>query len=85
LFDQYRLRNKTIAYVKDEGSNLNIMTITFKFVVKCEVLDLNKSFQGVFLGNVFSKTCQHANTNKKICKNFKFVSIKYAQSNLQNI
>jgi hypothetical protein len=24
LFDQYGLRNKIIAYVKDEGSNLNI-------------------------------------------------------------
>jgi hypothetical protein len=27
LFDQYGLRNKIIAYVKDEGSNLNTMTI----------------------------------------------------------
>jgi hypothetical protein len=37
LFDQYGLRNKSIAYVKDEGSNLNIMTIALKFVMKCEV------------------------------------------------
>jgi hypothetical protein len=28
LLDQYGLRNKIIAYVKDEGSNLNTMTIT---------------------------------------------------------
>jgi hypothetical protein len=30
LFDQYGLRNKDIAYVKDEGSNLIVMTITLK-------------------------------------------------------
>ncbi len=28
LFDKYGLRNKIIAYVKDEGPNLNVMTIT---------------------------------------------------------
>jgi len=30
LLDQYGLRNKIIAYVKDEGSNLNTMTIVMK-------------------------------------------------------
>ncbi len=37
LLDQYGLRNKSIAYVNDEGSNLNTMTIALKFVMKCEV------------------------------------------------
>jgi len=37
LLDQYGLRNKNIAYVNDEGSNLNTMTIALKFVMKCEV------------------------------------------------
>jgi hypothetical protein len=45
-FDQYGLRNKIIACVKDEGSNLNTMIIASKFVVKCEVLGLNESFHG---------------------------------------
>jgi len=44
LFDQYGLRNKIIAYVKDEDSNLNTMTIDLKFVAKCEVFNLNESF-----------------------------------------
>jgi hypothetical protein len=44
LLYQYGLRNKVIAYVKDEGSNLNIMKIIMKFVVKCEVFGLNESF-----------------------------------------
>jgi hypothetical protein len=38
-------RNKIIAYVKDEGSNLNTMTIALKSIVKCEVLGLDESFQ----------------------------------------
>jgi hypothetical protein len=44
LFDQYGLKNKIISYVKDEGSNLNIMIIALKFVIKCEVLGLDESF-----------------------------------------
>jgi len=43
LFDQYGLRNKIIIYVKDEGSNLNIMTTASKFVVKCVVLGLDEN------------------------------------------
>jgi hypothetical protein len=53
LFDQYGLRNKIIAYVKDEGSNFNIITIALKLVVKCEVFCLDESFQGVCFGHVF--------------------------------
>jgi hypothetical protein len=33
LLDQYGLKNKSITYVKDEGSYLNTMTI----VLKCEM------------------------------------------------
>jgi len=50
LFDQYGLKNKITAYVKNEGSNLNITTIALKFVVKCEVFNLNESFQGYSFG-----------------------------------
>jgi hypothetical protein len=44
LFNAYGLRNKIITYVKDEGSNLNILTNALKFVVKCENLVLKESF-----------------------------------------
>jgi hypothetical protein len=44
LIDQYGLRNKIIAYVNNEGSNLNIMPIALNFVVKCEVLGSDESF-----------------------------------------
>jgi hypothetical protein len=76
LFDQYGLINKIIVYVKDEGSNLNTMRIVLKFVVKCEVFGLNESFQGVCFGHALEKACQCATINEKVCKNFKFISIK---------
>jgi hypothetical protein len=79
LLDQYELRNKMIAYVKYEGSNLYTMTIAF---VKCEVLGLDESFQGTYFDHVFSMTSQYATTNKKNCENLKFVLIKFAYSNL---
>jgi hypothetical protein len=44
VLDQYGLRNKIIAYVKDEGSNLSIMIIALKYVVKCEILSLDEIF-----------------------------------------
>ncbi len=73
LLDPYGLRNKIIAYVKDEGSNLNTMTIALKFVVRCEILGLDESDHGVSFGHVFSKTCQYAITNEKVCHNLKNV------------
>jgi hypothetical protein len=41
LFDQYNLRNKIITYVKDERSNLNVMSITLKSIMSCEVMVVN--------------------------------------------
>jgi hypothetical protein len=44
---------KIIRYVKNEGSNLNAMTIALKSIMKCEFLNLNESFQGTCFGHVF--------------------------------
>jgi hypothetical protein len=44
LLDKCGLRKKIIAYVKDEGFNLNAMTIALKFVVSCQFLGLENSF-----------------------------------------
>jgi hypothetical protein len=46
--DEYDLKNKIIAYVKDEGSNLN--TITSALQVCCEMWTSR-------LGREFSQTC----------------------------
>ncbi len=77
LLDEYDIKNKSITYVKDEGSNLNTMVNVFEFVVKCEVLGLEENFQGTCFEHVFSKACQYANNNEKVCKGLKYVSIKF--------
>jgi hypothetical protein len=44
FLNAYGLKNKIIAYVKDEGSNLNTLTNALKFVVKCETLGVEENF-----------------------------------------
>jgi hypothetical protein len=73
LLDAYGLRNKIISYVKDEGSKLNTLNNVLESVVKCETLGLEESFQGTYFGHVFSKACQYATTDDKVCKNLKYV------------
>jgi len=77
------LREKIIASVKDEGSNLNIMTITLKSVVSYDVLGLTKHFQGNCFGHAFFKACQYALIDEEICKGLKYVFVKAAQFDLQ--
>jgi len=83
LLDKYGLREKNIAYVKDEGSNLNAMIGVLKFVVNCESFGLKKNFQVICFGHAFSKTCQHGIEEETICKKLNYVSIKSTQSYLQ--
>ncbi len=72
---QIWFEKKIIAYVNDEGSNLNTMVFPLKSVISCETLGLQKSF-GIYFGHVFSKACQYATTDEKMCKNLKYVFIK---------
>jgi hypothetical protein len=44
ILDTYEFKRKIVTYVKDEGSNLNNMTIVVKSILNCEVLGLEKSF-----------------------------------------
>jgi hypothetical protein len=76
LLNSYGIRKKIIAYVKYEGANLNFMTTSFKFVVNCEVLGLEESFNNTCFGHAFSKT--YITAKERLCKNLKFVSIKFA-------
>jgi hypothetical protein len=55
LLDKYDVRKKIIAYVNNEGFNLNTMIITLKFTVSCEYFGLEESFQGTCFGHAFSK------------------------------
>ncbi len=67
--DSYASRKKKIVYVKDAGSNLNIMTTTLKSIVSFDMLSLEENFQGICFGHAFSKACQYATTEEKVCKN----------------
>ncbi len=81
--DKYGLKKKIIVYVKDEGSNFNVMTITLKVVVNFEYFGLKESFQGTWFEHVFSKACQYGIAEEKVCKELKHVFVKSAQTDLQ--
>jgi len=68
--------------VKDEGSNLNKMTYALKSIISYETLGLQESFNGICFGHVFSKACQYAVTDEKMCRNIRYISIKAIQANL---
>ncbi len=57
LLGKYDLRKKIIVYVKNEGDNLNTMTITLKSTISCDVLGLTQKNQGSYFGHAFSKVC----------------------------
>jgi hypothetical protein len=82
FLDSYGLRKKTIAYVRDEGSNLNTMTITLKLIISCDMLGLEESFPCTCFGHAFSKACQYPTIEEIFCKNLRYVLIKSTQGNL---
>jgi hypothetical protein len=82
LLDIYELRRKIVAYVKDEGCNLNIMTTTLKSIINCDVLSLEKSFQITCFGHAFSKACSYATIDEIFCKGLGYVSIDATQGDL---
>jgi hypothetical protein len=52
LLDKYELRKKIVPYVNDERSNLNIMIVSLKSIISCEILGLEESFQRNYFGHV---------------------------------
>ncbi len=62
--------------MKNEEFNLNIMSSTLKIIISCDILGLEESYQSICFGHAFSKACQYATTNEKVCKDFTYVSIK---------
>jgi hypothetical protein len=80
LLDSYGLSKKIIAYVKDEGTNLNFMTTTLKSIVNCEVLSLEESFNGTCLVVHFPKLFNMLLLKKRFAK-----ILSMFQSNLCNL
>jgi len=83
LLEQYDLTKKIITYVKDEGANLNTMTIALKLVVNCEAWGVMEIFQGTYFGDAFFKARQNAIVKEIISKGLIYVSIKSTQIYLQ--
>ncbi len=82
---QIWFEKKIITYVKDDGSNLNAMIFVLKYIICCETLGLQESFNGICFGHAFSKACQYATIDEKVCRNIRYVSIKAIQANLQKV
>jgi hypothetical protein len=57
LLEQYGLTKNIVVYVKNEGANLNNMTIALKLVVSYEALGVMESFHGICFGCIFFKGC----------------------------
>jgi hypothetical protein len=70
LLDKYGLTKKILAYVKDEASNLNVVTI-LRYVMSCECLGLEESFQSSYFGHTFPKVCEYVTTYDFFFQNFK--------------
>jgi hypothetical protein len=62
------LRKKIIAYVKDEGSNLNTIIFAKKKIISCDTLYLEESYQSTFFGHTFSKAWKYVTIDEKLCK-----------------
>jgi len=76
------IKENNIAYVKDEGANLNAMIVAQKFVVSCEILDLDESFLIHAMSMHFLKHANIGTLEKKVCQNIKCLSINVAQSDI---
>jgi hypothetical protein len=83
LLEQFKLQNKVIAYVKDEGSNLRTLERALTDSISCATIGLKQPYSRVCFGHVISKACQYATTEDKVCIKMKEVSLKDAQTALQ--
>ncbi len=84
MLEEFDLTSKVLCYVKDEGTNLVIMTIALEFVISCEALSLFVPFDGACFGHVMNKANQHATNDDNISKDLAPINVKYTQMSLQS-
>ena len=58
LLEQFKLTDKIVACVKDEGANLATLERALQLTVSCEVLGLPKPFSSACFGHIMSKVCK---------------------------
>jgi hypothetical protein len=71
-----------LVYVKDEGSYLNTMTTIYKSIVNCETLSMVENVKGTCFVHALLKACQYVTPKEKVCRGFKYISIKFFQKHL---
>ena len=84
LLDEFKLTDKIVACVKDEGANLATLERAMQLTVSCDILGLAKPFSSACFGHIMSKVCQYATNDEQMCKGMKEVSLKNAQKSLQS-
>jgi hypothetical protein len=55
MLAQYNFLDKVIAYVKDEGANLNTLTTTLTNIVSCSPISLPQPYVANCYGHAMSK------------------------------
>jgi len=68
LLNKYGWTKKFLFIVKDDGSNLNVITPTLKFIVSCECLGLEENFKVLVLVRFFLKHFNMQQQMKKCAK-----------------
>ena len=59
LLDEFKLTDKIVACVKDEGANLATLERALQLTVSCDILGLAKPFSSACFGHIMSKVCQY--------------------------
>jgi len=83
LLSNFGLMHRVIAFVKDEGNNLNTMATTLCLIIICQPLKFNHVYEGTYFEHVMSKVCQYATNDDKISKGLMQINVKDAQVALQ--
>jgi hypothetical protein len=82
LLDKFSLTQKILAYVKDEGSNLQTYANTLNYVFSCVSLVMMEPFDGSCFGHTLSKVYHYAITNEKVAQELSYAFIKITQMNI---
>jgi hypothetical protein len=79
--NQYGLKNNVITCLKDQGANLNVIALALKCVVNSKLV-WKKASKALALTMYFPRHTDRGQ-QKKVCKSFKYISIKSAQFTIQ--
>jgi hypothetical protein len=82
LLDKFFFTQKILAYVKDEGSNIQTYANALNYVISCVNLAMMEPFVGSCFGHALSKVCHYPITNEKVAQGLSYASIKTTPGNI---